>query len=130
MKNKEKYNVQNGVKWILLHTLRYPINAVIFLGVLFLSIYYQNKSSIYLGRIFDAIKEHSRQDIIIKEIILFFMVSIGQGLLHLASTYSILNLRLKVEKDIREEIFVNLIKKDLTFHNKARTGDIMALATK
>lgn len=128
LKNKTKYNTRSGTKWIASHITKYPIITFVFLSVLFFSVFYQNRASIYLGKIFDSIKANSGQDII-KLIVLFFIVSIGQGLLQLASTYSILNLRLKVEKDVRQEIYENLLSKSQTFHDSVKTGDVMALAT-
>ena len=60
---------------------------------------------------------------------LLFLVSVGQGLLDLFSSYSILALRLNVEKDTRQEIYEDLLQKDQSIYDETSTGNIMALAT-
>lgn len=127
-KEKIKYNVESNIKWIMSHILRYPIISLVFIMAVFFSIYYQNSASIYMGKIFDAISLNTKSEVI-KLIILLFIVSIGQGLLDLASSYGILTLRLKVERDMRQEIYENLLSKDQSFHDSVSTGDVMALAT-
>lgn len=128
MNRKEKIKAGENISWLLKHITRYPFIVIIFLIVAFLCIYYQNNSSIYLGKIFDSISSFDK-DHVKKYLELLLLFSVCQGVLDLFSSYSILLLRLNMEKDVRKEIYTDLLKKDQCIYDVASTGDIMALAT-
>jgi ATP-binding cassette subfamily B protein len=56
-------------------------------------------------------------------------VSAGQGVSGLLRNYSNEFLAQRVERDARDELYVNLLGKSQTFHGQQRIGDIMARAT-
>jgi ATP-binding cassette subfamily B protein len=58
-----------------------------------------------------------------------FGVHLLQGLFSLGSSFSAETLAQRMERDAREELYVSLIGKSQTFHNRQRVGDIMARAT-
>lgn len=128
MNKQKKFNTKSNIRWLTSHIFRYPIITIIFITVVFLSIYYQNNVSIYIGKIFDAVSVSDRQEVG-RCLLLLFLVSVGQGLLDLFSSYSILALRLNVEKDTRQEIYEDLLQKDQSIYDETSTGNIMALAT-
>lgn len=128
MNKQKKFNTKSNIRWLTSHIFRYPIITIIFITVVFLSIYYQNNVSIYIGKIFDAVSVSDRQEVG-RCLFLLFLVSVGQGLLDLFSSYSILALRLNVEKDTRQEIYEDLLQKDQSIYDETSTGNIMALAT-
>ena len=128
MKKQKKFNTKSNLHWLVSHIFRYPLIAIIFIAVVFFSIYYQNNVSIYIGKIFDAVSVQDPDEV--KRCLLFlFLVSVGQGLLDLFSSYSILALRLKVERDTRQEIYEDLLNKDQCIYDAISTGNIMALST-
>lgn len=128
MNKQKKFNTKSNIRWLTSHIFRYPVITIIFITVVFLSIYYQNNVSIYIGKIFDAVSLRDRQEVG-RCLFLLFLVSVGQGLLDLFSSYSILALRLNVEKDTRQEIYEDLLQKDQSIYDETSTGNIMALAT-
>lgn len=128
MNKQKKFNTKSNVRWLASHIFRYPVITIIFIMVVFLSIYYQNNVSVYIGKIFDAVSLKDRQEVR-RCLLLLFLVSVGQGLLDLFSSYSILALRLNVEKDTRQEIYEDLLQKDQSIYDETSTGNIMALAT-
>lgn len=128
MNKQKKFNTKSNIRWLTSHIFRYPVITIIFITVVFLSIYYQNNVSIYIGKIFDAVSVSDRQEVG-RCLFLLFLVSVGQGLLDLFSSYSILALRLNVEKDTRQEIYEDLLQKDQSIYDETSTGNIMALAT-
>ncbi len=128
MNKQKKFNTKSNIRWPTSHIFQYPVITIIFITVVFLSIYYQNNVSIYIGKIFDAVSSRDRQEVG-RCLFLLFLVSVGQGLLDLFSSYSILALRLNVEKDTRQEIYEDLLQKDQSIYDETSTGNIMALAT-
>nr|WP_297935810.1 ABC transporter ATP-binding protein [uncultured Lachnoclostridium sp.] len=128
MNKQKKFNTKSNIRWLTSHIFQYPVITIIFITVVFLSIYYQNNVSIYIGKIFDAVSSRDRQEVG-RCLFLLFLVSVGQGLLDLFSSYSILALRLNVEKDTRQEIYEDLLQKDQSIYDETSTGNIMALAT-
>ncbi len=54
---------------------------------------------------------------------------LGQGLLGLARNVAAEFLAQRLERDARDELYVSLLGKSLTFHSRQRVGDLMARAT-
>ncbi|MBX2797128.1 MAG: ABC transporter ATP-binding protein/permease [Myxococcales bacterium] len=54
--------------------------------------------------------------------------AILQGLADLASSFTVELLGQRLERDARDELYVSLLGKSQTFHNRQRVGDIMARA--
>ena len=57
-------------------------------------------------------------------------IVIVRGLLDITNSWSVETLGQRMEQMRREELFVSLLGKSQTFHNRQRVGDIMARATK
>ncbi len=58
-----------------------------------------------------------------------FASAVVQGIFGLARNSSFEFMAQRVERDSRDELYVNLLGKSQTFHNRQRIGDIMARAT-
>ena len=56
-------------------------------------------------------------------------VTVGRALCDLLASLSTEFLGKRVERDAREELYISLLGKSQTFHNRQRVGDIMARAT-
>src|SRR6185295_16176222 len=54
---------------------------------------------------------------------------IVRGLLDMTNSWSVETLGQRMERDAREELYISLLGKSQTFHNRQRVGDIMARAT-
>ena len=54
---------------------------------------------------------------------------IVRGLLDMTNSWSVETLGQRMERDTREELYISLLGKSQTFHNRQRVGDIMARAT-
>ncbi len=52
-----------------------------------------------------------------------------RGLLDITNSWSVETLGQRMERDAREELYISLLGKSQTFHNRQRVGDIMARAT-
>ena len=56
-------------------------------------------------------------------------IVVVRGLIDLANSFSIEVLGQRLERDSREELYLSLLGKSQTFHNRQRVGDIMARAS-
>ena len=52
-----------------------------------------------------------------------------RGMLDITNSWSVETLGQRMERDAREELYISLLGKSQTFHNRQRVGDIMARAT-
>ena len=124
------YNRSSPVRWIISHLLRYKLSIVTFLlasvigQVLFLRI------QILIGKAFDDVLRG--QDALAQlqhAVAMLFLIAVIFGALDLLGRYSSEFLAKRLERDIRAELFLSLLSKSQTFHNRQRVGDLMARAS-
>ena len=53
----------------------------------------------------------------------------GRGLIALVGSLAAQTLARRLERDVRQELFTNLLAKSQTFHSRQKTGDLMARVT-
>jgi ATP-binding cassette, subfamily B, bacterial len=130
LESEYAFNRSGPVRWILSHTLRYPIFPLaMILAALFNNMAYSN-IQLFIGRAFDIITGTGFQSEALIGISLTVMVAaMSQGLTGLMRNYSAEFLAQRVERDSRHEMYVSLLGKSQTFHGRQRIGDIMARAT-
>lgn len=122
------YNHSNPVRWILSHLLRYKqfVIGFILLSLTTSVLYATIKTSI--GFAFNAVQQGeigmligvARSLLIL--VLLASLARVGAGL-----TSAILAVRFA--RDARDELYLGLLGKSQTFHNRQRVGDIMARAS-
>ena len=123
------YNRSSPVRWILSHLRRYPL----FLFSFFLAATLTNILFAAIPRLtglaFDEVlKENpSGQRLLTLAALILGMVLI-RGIIDLTNSFSIETLGQRLERDSREELYLSLLGKSQTFHNRQRVGDIMARA--
>ncbi len=124
------YDRSGPVRWLLSHLLRYPALplATIVAAVLNSACYSYRQILIGLG--FDLLTSADWSTTGLLGLALGAVgVSAGQGVSGLLRNYSNEFLAQRVERDARDELYVNLLGKSQTFHGQQRIGDIMARAT-
>jgi len=130
LESEYTYKRSGPVRWILSHTLRYPIFPLaMILAAVFNNMAYSN-IQLFIGRAFDIITSTGFQREELIGVSLTVMVAaMSQGLTGLMRNYSAEFLAQRVERDARHELYVSLLGKSQTFHGRQRIGDIMARAT-
>ncbi len=130
LESEYKFNRKGPVRWILSHTLRYPIFPLgMILAALGNNMAYSN-IQLFIGRAFDVITSTGFQrDALIKIALTVMVAAMSQGLTGLMRNYSAEFLAQRMERDSRHELYVSLLGKSQTFHGRQRIGDIMARAT-
>ena len=124
-----QYNHSGVRRWIFSHILRYRL---LFLRSVLLFLVGWSAMAWVRVLIGDAAREitsPSGRDGIILAALAVLAVSLLDSLAHLGGSLSIETIAQKLSHDSREELYVSLLGKSQTFHDRQRVGDIMARAT-
>ena len=118
------------VRWIVSHARPYWWLAVGMLLGAFGNAALAMLVPVYIGQAFNAILEHPPRIAVLGPIALLITGSqILRGALQLARNFGAEMVGQRVERDIREELYLSLLGKSMTFHNLQPIGDTMARAT-
>ena len=125
-----EYNQKGSYRWILSHLLRYPMLPLIALVASIVNNFAASYVQILIGRTFDLI---SAPDWLVTALVgiaitVFAVIAVQSGM-GILRNFSIEFLAQRMERDSRDELYVSLLGKSQTFHNRQRIGDIMARAT-
>jgi ATP-binding cassette, subfamily B, bacterial len=124
------YDRRSPVRWIISHVLRYPwLPFFTLLGNICSSVLY-NGGSILIGRAFDVVASPgARAADLFGLALLILAARCGVGLTGIGQISAVQVLAERLERDAREELYISLLGKSQTFHNRQQVGDIMARAT-
>jgi ATP-binding cassette subfamily B protein len=124
------YSYRSPLRWILSHVLRYPwLPLAALVGGLLSNILY-SLVFVLIGQGFDLVGQAgiASSDVLMLALIILAAYA-GVGIIGLISSYAFEMLAQRAERDAREELYISLLGKSQTFHNRQRVGDIMARAT-
>ena len=137
MKNREftpdtehTYDRSSVLRWLVSHAMRYPIYVVV--GTVFRAgvVVAAVQVPILMGNAFGAVAQADAQ---VSELLGFALAIVGisllRGVMQLFANYTAEIVALRIERDVRDELYVNLLGKSQTYHGRQRVGDIMARAT-
>ena len=123
------FNRSGAVRWILSHLWRYKPFLLVFVGSTL--VYNVAASSIprLTGVAFDEVLSASpdRGRLLLIALGILAMV-LGAGAVDIGGRMSTEVLGKRLARDSREELYLSLLGKSQTFHNRQRTGDVMARA--
>ncbi|MFW6069955.1 MAG: ABC transporter ATP-binding protein [bacterium] len=125
-----EYNRSGPVRWILSHLLRYPHLIVSFgLAAMLTNVLFSAVPRL-TGLVFDEVLQPDPNSQRVLSIALAILgLALVRGLIDLTNSWSVETLGQRLERDAREELYISLLSKSQTFHNRQRVGDIMARAT-
>lgn len=129
VQDEYQYNRSGPVRWIISHLLRYPHFLASFLIAATLTNVLFSTIPRLTGMAFDEVlkPEPSVQRLVSIALSILGLVLV-RGLLDITNAFSVETLGQRMERDAREELYVSLLGKSQTFHNRQRVGDIMARA--
>lgn len=128
--NEYRYDRSSTLRWVLAHLLRYPLIPLA--GLLLAVVVSALSSAMYvnIGRAFDLIAgPDATLQALLRVSLLILAYGVGHGLVQLVRNYCVEGLAQRFERDARDELYLSLLGKSLTFHSRQRVGDIMARAT-
>jgi len=124
-----QYDYRSPGRWIVSHLVRRPLLPLVFVISAVGMALLQSRGAVLTGEAFDAIVGGGGVPAFITVVLLILAVRLSFGLVDLLNSFLAQWLAQLIERDAREELYVSLLGKSLTFHNQQRVGDIMARAT-
>ena len=128
--DEQSYNHSSPVAWIVSHLLRYKLWIFSFLfaatttDILFALV------SRMTGFAFDEIlSANPNQEKLLSIALIVLGLVLLRGVIDVVNSLSIEMLGQRLERDTRQELYLSLLGKSQTFHNRQRVGDIMARAS-
>ena len=124
------YNRSGPIRWIISHLLRYPQLLASFLLAATLTNVLFSSVPRLTGLAFDEVLKPEPSPSRLLSLALFILgLVLVRGLLDITNSWSVETLGQRMERDARDELYISLLGKSQTFHNRQRVGDIMARAT-
>ncbi len=130
LENQYQYNRANPVRWIVSHVLRYPLLPPAMLLMAIINNFAYSYIYVFVGKAFDLITTPNWATSTLAWIAMGAVaMAVTQSISGLVRNYSGEFLAQRIERDTRDELYINLLGKSQTFHGRQRIGDIMARAT-
>ncbi|MFL5654854.1 MAG: ABC transporter ATP-binding protein [Ktedonobacteraceae bacterium] len=125
--NEYQYNRTSPVRWIVSHVLRYKryIASFVLASIVTNTLY--ACVPILTGTAFNAVLQGASSQLVSIALLILGVVLVG-GVVDLTARLSSEILGKRLATDARDELYLNLLGKSQTFHNRQRVGDIMARA--
>jgi ATP-binding cassette subfamily B protein len=124
------YNRSGPLRWIVSHLLRYPWLPAGTVVLTVLGTVFESLNRLLVGRAFDlALRPGATTQVLAAAVLPILGAGLGQGVAQLARNMVIELLAQRFERDARDELYLALLGKSLTFHGRQRIGDVMARAT-
>ncbi|GAC1375886.1 MAG: ABC transporter ATP-binding protein [Ktedonobacteraceae bacterium] len=128
--NEYTYNRSSPTRWIASHLLRYK--HVLF-GFMFCCIATNALYSFIAtltGSAFNAVMQgEAARNLLLMIALTLLVVLLLQGCFDLSTRLQAEILAKRLARDSREELYISLLGKSQTFHNRQRVGDVMARAS-
>ena len=117
-------------RWLISHTLRYWPLSITLLGGAISNALLAAVVPILIGQAFDVILATPPDTTVLLRIALAIVgTQVLRGVLQFGRNFSAELFGQRLERDTREELYVSLLGKSMTFHSLQPVGDIMARAT-
>lgn len=128
--DQHRYTLSSPFRWIISHIARYPWLPVAAVLCGIGSIGLMSSSALLVGQAFDTIATgNATVQALLAIAGAILGVRLLQSLAGLGSNAFFEMLSQRLERDSREELYLSLLGKSQTFHNRQQVGDIMARAT-
>ena len=130
LENEYSYNRSGAARWVISHMLRYPLLPLITLVGLVLGNLCHSYVQVITGRGFDLISSADwEMSALVRMVATLCGLAVVTGLTGVGRVVANEYLASRVERDSRDELYVSLLGKSQSFHNRQRIGEIMARAT-
>ena len=130
IEQKYKTNRSNAVRWIASHALRYWYFGLVMMAGAIGNAVLAAAVPVYIGRALNIVRNPQPE---MRQLLSIVYLIIGsqvlRSVLQLARNFGAELGAQTIEKNIRDELYVSLLGKSMTFHSLHAIGDIMARAT-
>ena len=121
------YDHRSAFSWIRSHLLRYRRLLALYMVSALLANLVFSVISTLTGTAFNAVLRGDRTTLTHTVLVLLGVVLLG-GCIDLSARWMVEFLGKRFARDARDELYLSLLGKSQTFHNRQRVGDIMARA--
>ena len=125
--NEYQYNHSSPVRWIVSHVLRYKRYIASFMLASIVTNILYAFVPLLTGMAFNAVLQGAGSQLVRFAVLILGVVLVG-GVIDVTARLSSEILGKRLATDARDELYLNLLGKSQTFHNRQRVGDIMARA--
>ena len=127
---KPSERTKGPARWIWSHAIRYwYILLMLVIGAIG-NAALASAVPVLVGNAFnDMIKPNATVSVLIPLALMLGASQIGRGILQFGRNFGAELMAQKMERDIRDELYISLLGKSMTFHNLQPVGDTMARAT-
>ena len=125
-----RYDRRSPLRWVVSHLLRYwPLLLSFLVAAISTNVLFSLVPTL-TGRAFDLVLSDapSRGGLLRIGLSVLGVVAL-RSVLDLTASFSVETLGQRLERDARQELYLSLLGKSQTFHNRQRVGDIMARAS-
>jgi len=121
---------RTALRWILAHAFGHPrVAAMVFVGA-FGNAALAAAVPVLIGQAFSLLQDDvSRWPELLPLALMMAGTQVVRGLLQFGRNFGADLLGQRLERDIRDELYLSLLGKSMTFHNLQSVGDLMARAT-
>lgn len=124
------YNRSGPIRWIISHVWRYKFFFLVAISLYLVAWASFSGSRYLIGVAAGEIVDPTAPDGLLKvSLLILFVLLIGDSISALTGSLSVETLAQRLSRDAREELYISLLGKSQTFHDRQRVGDIMARAT-
>lgn len=127
--NPRKYLHQSAFRWLFSHCYYQRWFLLISAFFHFISVATYSLSMIYFGKAVGEIDNPTRDEGIFYYAALVLIVLLVGGLATLFAEILLETVAQRMGRDARKELYISLLAKSQTFHDRQKVGDIMARAT-
>ncbi len=128
--NRRETNRTGPVRWLISHFIPYWYIGLLILIGAFGNAYLAAVVPVEIGKAFNAIMENPPKTGLLMDFVwVIVWTQLLRGVLQFARNFAAEWLGQLYERNIRDELYVSLLGKSMTFHNIQPVGDIMARAT-
>lgn len=130
LSKRKRTNTKGPIRWILSHAAYYWYFALIMILGAFGNARLASVVPIYLGEAFNQLKNGVADSQSLLRIALIVALSqVTRSILQFGRNFCAELIGQNMERDIRDDLYVSLLGKSMTFHNLQPVGDTMARAT-
>lgn len=123
------YDRRSPLRWVFSHLLRYwPLLLLFFVASISTNVLFSLVPTL-TGDAFDLVLGGGERGELLRIALIILAVVAIRSVLDLTGGFSVETLGQRLERDARQELYLSLLGKSQTFHNRQRVGDIMARAT-
>lgn len=125
-----RYDRRGPVRWLWSHLRRHPLYLAAYLVGALLTVVLNAAVSQLTGTAFDAVLGKWGEPVSALGVVtlVLLVIVLGRGLFDIVARLASEVLAKRLGHDARDELYVSLLGKSQTFHNRQRVGDLMARA--